>query len=86
MPVLCFKENLYFTEKIAIIIGTSQSAVSRELKRNTGQRGYRFKQAQQFTDNRRIAATKAVKMTTSLILMINNRLKKSGVQSKYQVD
>ena len=33
-------------ESIARILGVSQSAVSREMRRNRGQRGYRFKQAE----------------------------------------
>jgi IS30 family transposase len=33
-------------ESIAIVLGVSQSTVSRELRRNRGQRGYRFKQAE----------------------------------------
>ena len=32
-------------ESIAEVLGVSQSAVSREMCRNRGQRGYRFKQA-----------------------------------------
>ena len=32
-------------KEIAMIIGVSASTISRELKRNTGQRGYRAKQA-----------------------------------------
>jgi len=32
-------------ESIAEVLGVSQSAVSREMCRNWGQRGYRFKQA-----------------------------------------
>ena len=38
---------------IAQEIGINQSSVSRELQRNTGQRGYRFKQAQTLCCNRR---------------------------------
>jgi IS30 family transposase len=33
-------------ESIAEVLGVSQSAVSREIHRNRGQRGYRFKQAE----------------------------------------
>ena len=33
-------------ESIAEVLGVSQSAVSREMYRNRGQRGYRFKQAE----------------------------------------
>jgi transposase, IS30 family len=40
-------------EKIAIIVGVNKSTISRELERNTGQRGYRPKQAQQMSNARR---------------------------------
>ena len=50
-------------QEIANAIGTTQSTVSGELKRNTGKRGYRHKQAQGKTDERRRKATKALKMT-----------------------
>ncbi len=33
-------------QEIAGVAGVSQSAISREFKRNTGRRGYRHKQAQ----------------------------------------
>ena len=33
-------------ESIAEVLGVSQSAVSREIHRNRGERGYRFKQAE----------------------------------------
>ena len=33
-------------ESIAKVLGVSQSAISREICRNRGQRGYRFKQAE----------------------------------------
>ena len=53
--------------KIARQLNVSQSTISRELLRNTGKRGYRIKQAQTSTDTRRLAACKAIKMTTRLI-------------------
>jgi IS30 family transposase len=56
--------------KIARQLNVSQSTISRELLRNTGKRGYRIKQAQTSTDIRRLAACKAIKMTTSLIALI----------------
>ena len=34
-------------QKIALAIGVRQPTISRELKRNTGQRGYLYKQAQE---------------------------------------
>ncbi|NRA61315.1 MAG: IS30 family transposase [Psychrobium sp.] len=73
--ICTLKKTNISQQKIARIIGASQSAVSRELKRNTGKRGYRFKQAQMLTDSRRLAATKASKMTPQLILLIEGKLK-----------
>ncbi|MDP0562429.1 MAG: helix-turn-helix domain-containing protein [Candidatus Endonucleobacter sp. (ex Gigantidas childressi)] len=45
--------------EIAEIIGTSLSTVSRELARNTGERGYRHRQAQGRTDSRRTESARA---------------------------
>ena len=56
-------------------MGTSQSAISRELKRNTGQRGYRYKQAQGRSDKRRAEAAKAIKMTANMIHFIEAKLR-----------
>jgi IS30 family transposase len=39
--------------EIARVLGVDKSTISRELKRNRGLRGYRPKQAQRLTDNRR---------------------------------
>lgn len=55
-------------------VGVSQSTVSRELKRNTGDRGYRYKQAQERTTLRRKEASKATKMTEVLIAKIESKL------------
>jgi IS30 family transposase len=60
--------------KIAKQLKVSQSTISREFSRNTGKRGYRFKQAQTSTDTRRLAACKAIKMTTALIALIESKL------------
>jgi IS30 family transposase len=60
--------------KIAKQLKVSQSTISREFSRNTGKRGYRFKQAQTSTDTRRLAACKAIKMTTGLIALIESKL------------
>jgi len=39
--------------EIAEEIGDHKSTISRELKRNTGKRGYRYKQAQKMEEERR---------------------------------
>ena len=46
-------------ESIARILGVSQSAVSREMRRNRGQRGYRFKQAEAKAQARQAIRSKA---------------------------
>ncbi len=61
-------------QEIADAVGTSQSTVSRELKRNTGQRGYRHKQAQGKAEERRHNAGKSVKMTELMIARIELKL------------
>jgi transposase, IS30 family len=64
-----------FTQnEIAQEIGVNKSTISRELKRNTGQRGYRPKQAQRKANERRQLASKAIKMTTDMIEFIDNKL------------
>jgi IS30 family transposase len=59
---------------IAAAIGVAPSTISRELKRNTGLRGYRPKQAQQKALQRRLNARKAVKMTPETITYIETKL------------
>ena len=59
---------------IADMVGVSQSTISRELKRNTGQRGYREKQAQTQSNIRRQSAEKAIKMTPDMITLIEEKL------------
>lgn len=64
-----------FTQaEIARQIGVNKSTISRELKRNTGQRGYRPKQAHKKAVERRKLASKAVKMTRALIEVIEEKL------------
>jgi len=48
---------------IADEVGVNKSTISRELKRNKGQRGWRPKQAQELRDERRLACTNARRFT-----------------------
>ena len=48
--------------EIAELMGRHRSTVCRELSRNTGQRGYRPKQAQSLADERRLASRRPRKM------------------------
>jgi IS30 family transposase len=61
-------------KQIAELLGVSESTISRELKRNQGKKGYRPKQAQIKTDNRKKQAAKVLKMTPALILLIEARI------------
>jgi len=61
--------------EIAESVGVNQSTVSRELKRNTGARGYRHKQAQEWVQNRRQSACRATKMTLEMIATIESKLR-----------
>lgn len=61
--------------KIADAIGVNQSTISRELARNTGQKGYRHNQAQQKTNQRRQETIKPLKMTPSIVELIESKLR-----------
>ena len=60
---------------IAETIGTTQPTVSRELARNTGGRGYRYKQAQERAERRRAEASRSTKMTSDMIAVIESKLR-----------
>ncbi|MGK0476251.1 MAG: IS30 family transposase [Oleispira sp.] len=57
-------------------IDVSQSTISRELKRNTGLRGYRHRKVDNMSTNRRLSAVRAIKMTPDMIRSINTKLHK----------
>lgn len=62
-------------EAIGKKIGCGQSVVSRELKRNSGLRGYRFKQAQTKSETRRKDASgRERKMTPDMVALIESKL------------
>ena len=61
--------------KIAEAVGVHQSTVSRELTRNGGGRGYRYKQAQEKAEHRRQAAAGPSQMTADLIGIIEAKLR-----------
>lgn len=59
---------------IAEHIGVHPCTISRELNRNTGERGYRHKQAQRLADERREEAEKSRKMTDEMIALVEEKL------------
>ncbi len=68
------KKSHFSQAAIAQAIGVQQSTISRELKRNTGLRGYRHDQAQRLTHTRRCATHHCVKMTDEIIDEIEDKL------------
>jgi IS30 family transposase len=61
-------------KEIAELLGVSPPTISRELRRNKGKKGYRPKQAQIKADKRREQAVKALKMTATLIILIESMI------------
>jgi len=61
--------------QIADLVGVSQSTISREINRNTGERGYRHKQAQTLSDNRRKDLCKVTKMTSKMIEIVDKKIR-----------
>jgi IS30 family transposase len=59
---------------MADLTGVSQSCISREISRNSGERGYRHKQAQSKAEERRSATAKPHKMNAELIDEIEDKL------------
>ena len=72
--IYALKKTGLSQSKIAKQLNIHQSTISRELHRNAGKRGYRFKQAQDASDQRRRSARKSLKMTPELIVLINNKI------------
>ena len=61
-------------KEIAALLGVSPATICRELKRNKGKKGYRPRQAQIKAGKRRREATKALKMTDEVILVIEEKI------------
>lgn len=73
--IYALKSTGMLQKDIAIAVNTTPSSISRELKRNSGERGYRFKQAQEKAELRRYqASSKPKRMTKEMIEILNSRL------------
>ena len=68
------KAKIPMTE-IAKQLSRSRTTLYNELDRNTGGRGYRPKQAQQFADQRRAKTAQPLKMTPEVIIYIKAKLR-----------
>jgi IS30 family transposase len=73
--IAALKKAGHSNKEIAENIGTSEPTISREFKRNTGKRGYRPKQAHIKALWRKQNATKAIKMTAKVILLVNQQIR-----------
>jgi IS30 family transposase len=62
-------------KEVAEILGRSESTISREIKRNRGLKGYRPKQANGLSKQRRKTAHKFVKITAAVKIWIESLLK-----------
>lgn len=60
--------------KIAAEMNRSKSTISREIRRNTGQRGYRYQQANRLAQQRHADKPKFKKMTEELTAYVDKRL------------
>jgi IS30 family transposase len=68
---------------MAGLVNVSPSTICRELRRNTGKRGYHCKQAQLKAESRRKLTAKPLKMTAVAIDLIAAKTASTGVQNKY---
>ena len=66
----------YKKKEIAKALGRDTSTLYREINRNSGQRGYRPKQAQELSDKRRREARKAIHFTKEVELEVRKGLSK----------
>src|ERR1700692_4449668 len=64
------------TRDIAVTLGVHRSTVFRELDRNTGQKGYRFQQAQEMAfERKKCSARNSLKLTPELTIIIEEKLR-----------
>jgi IS30 family transposase len=61
--------------EMASFLHVHKSTISREIKRNSGHKGYRPRQAHEKAMTRRYAAAKRIKMTPAMIELINQHIR-----------
>lgn len=71
---LSLKNGKSFQE-IADELNRSESTIRREVKRNTGQRGYRHKQADKIAQERHLTKDKSTKMTPEITAIIDGYIR-----------
>ncbi|PJZ79837.1 IS30 family transposase [Leptospira meyeri] len=73
--IYLFLQQNYSLTEIAESLNRHKSTISREIKRNTGGRGYRYKKANQWAESRRILAKKNLKFNPEIKALVVNYLK-----------
>jgi len=66
--IYALKQQNFSQELIAEAIGVEQCTISRELARNSGKRGYRFKQANDFAQERILAQKSKKRIMTPILI------------------
>ncbi len=73
--IYTLKSNGLFQKEIAMQLNVDAATISRELKRNSRARGYRFKQAQEKSEfRRRESSSKPKRMTENMLEVVNSKL------------
>jgi IS30 family transposase len=62
---------------IAVLLGRDKSCISRELRRNQGQRGYRSKQAHSFAQTRKVACANGPRVDPKTWELVESKLKEA---------
>lgn len=83
--IYAHKKSGMTQKEIAEEIGVSQSAISRELKRNAGKRGYRYQQAHEKAEQKRQSASANAKKMTGSVLPLVVKMVKEDQLSPEQI-
>jgi len=75
VQIYILRKEGYSMRRIAKLLEVHPSTVSREIRRNTGQRGYRHKQAHALAVKRKRESRKHIRLTDALKLVIADRLR-----------
>lgn len=74
--ICAYKASGWSMRRMAKQLGFDVSSISREIKRNSGKRGYRLNQADiRAIERRRAASRRAYKMSAALIMRIQEKIK-----------
>ncbi len=76
-PIYALRKSGYSIRAIARELNRSHTTIARELRRNSGHRGYRHVQAERTARERRRASTRPWKLTAALWVVIEGRLRRA---------